>query len=488
MKPQGQGAKKLTPAFLRRYAQDNRGAVYIMVAAGLFATLVAVGLAVEFSNYNTYKSRFRNALDQAVLAVASTGGSVENVNQYAMEYFKTNLPNGGAGLNLEEFNVTSNAENTEWRGKASGTIDTSIAGIVGIGSVELNHEAVAAWDNTIKTEIVAMVDVSGTMCANFRRTKQVDGTTVIDFVPDRSCVKLHMMQEGLRSIVDIGVGYTVAGKGKAVEPVFAIGLVPFTYKVRLPNPRAVPAFLLAGERQTIEVPDPRVTCSGRRCSSAGEIVVEGDPNYFTDLSDVDAFGPRQQAVLPLRDIKGAADKQAFLRDIDNLVSRNNAEFERRFMKRSSLGAHIAGLMLDPRYNGMFGGVQPRAFGAPKTEKIVIMMTDSANLGCCFTNWPDNNFRNNYIYSYSDDHRHLVGGPGQPGVCQQMKDAGIQIYTVLLDVEESDANARGGEIIEAFEGCATSKDYAFRVPYNDSATLKEVYTIIGRSLMKLRLTE
>jgi hypothetical protein len=269
--------------------------------------------------------------------------------------------------------------------------------------------------------------------------------------------------------------------------------------------------LLEGERQTIEVDDPRgrggncpttvvrsltrgtttttaTTAGWSSCGTDGKITIQGDPNYFTDLSDVDAFGPRLQSVLPLRDIRNASDKQAFLNDIDRLVSSNNAEFERRFMKRSSLGTHIAGLMLDPRYNSMFGGVMPRNFGTPKTEKIVIMMTDSANLGCCYTNWPENNFRNNYIYSYSDDHQHLVGRPGQPGVCQQMKDAGIQIYTVLLDVEEGDANARGGEIIEAFESCATSRDYAFRVPYNDTATLKEVYTIIGRSLMKLRLTQ
>jgi Flp pilus assembly protein TadG len=466
-------------SLMLRFARDQLGAVYIMVAAGLFATVVSVGMAVELSNYNNYKSRFRNALDQAVLAVASTGGTVEDINQYAMEYFKTNLPEGGKGLTLEEFNVTANATNSEWRGKATGRINTSIGNIIGIGSLELSHEAVAAWDNRVKTEIVAMVDVSGTMCANFQRTRQQNGTTAIDFIPDRNCVKLHMMQEGLRNIVDIGVGYIGSGKGKVAEPVFAVGLVPFTYKVRLPNPGAVPAFLLAGERQT---------CIGRRCTSGTTLQVAGDPNYFTNLSDVDADGPRLQSVLPLRDIKGESDKAAFLKDIDNLVSKNNAEFERRFMKRSSLGTQIAALMLDPRYNGMFGGVMPRAFGAANTEKVVIMMTDSANLGCCYTNWPANNFRNNYIYSYKDDHEHLVGTTNQPGVCQQMKDAGIQIYTVLLDVEEADANARGGEIIEAFEGCATNKDYAFRVPYNDKATLKEVYTIIGRSLMKLRLTE
>lgn len=446
---------------LRQFSGDASGAVFIMVALALTVILTATGVAVEMSRYSKAKAQFNHALDQAVLAAAAQSGEAPaDIETYARRYFETNLQSDGIDVKISEFTVSSDAGKVVWKGDAKGTMDTVFSQVLGVNAMNLSHNVTVKWDDSTKTELVAMVDVSGTMCANFERTKNQNGSTSIDFVPDRSCTKLNMMKEALREITTIGVGY-----GPDLDVSYKVGIVPFTYKVRVPNPTKVPAFLLNAER------------------AAGF-----GANYYTNLADAQENGPALPAVTPLTPVFDAASKAAVLKKIDAIATSNNQEFNRAFMKRSSLGAQISALMLDPRYHGMFGGEKPAQFGAPNTEKIVILMTDSANLGCCFTNWPQGNFRNHYIYSYGPDHKKLVGEPGKIGLCEQMKDAGIEIYTVLLDVNRSDMDARGSEIVDAFQSCASTEKHAFEVPRNDRAKLKEVYKQIGKNLIKLRISE
>jgi len=443
----------------QRFSGNEQGALAIFVALCLTVMLTASGVAFEMSKYTKAKARFNNALDQALLAAAAANPS--DLTQYAKNYFMTNLSEQGLQANVSKFTINVNGDKSLWTAEAEGTMNTSFASFVGVDAMSLKHKASVAWDASTTTELVAMVDVSGTMCANFQRMQTEDGATVVDFVPDRGCTKINQMKEALKQITGIGIGYT----GGGAAPSYKVGIVPFTYKVKLPNPDKVPAFLVQGEKD------------------AGY----GD-DYFKDLTDAEGGGPPLPLVTSLMSIGSATDKQNFLNKVAALSTPDNQEFARPFMKRSSMGAELSAMMLDPEYNAMFGGEKPAEFGAPNTKKIVIMMTDSANLGCCFTNWPETNFRNHYIYSYSPDHNALVGANGQAGICKAMKEKGIEIYTVLLDVNPADMDARGAEIVQSFKDCASDPDHAFEVPRNDEAKLKQAYTIIGKAIMKLRLTE
>ena len=445
---------------LRRLHTAQQGSVLIMVALGLGAIMSVTGLVFEISNYASAKSRFTNAVDQALLAAAAAHS--DNPTAYATEYLTTNMNETAKNVVIESFSVTVSNNSTIWSAKAKGFLKTSIAGIVGVSQFDLEHNATVQFDTSTVSEIVAMVDVSGTMCANFKRTQQEDGKIVIDFVPDETCQKLAMMKEGLSQIAKIGVGYSADAQGKAA---YKVGIVPFTYKIKVPNPAAVPEFMYQGEKD------------------AGY-----GTDYFTNVSDAEMTGGPIPMVQPLKAIANEADKAELLESINKISSSTAAEFERTAWKRSALGAQIAGLMLDPRHHDIFGGEKPADFGAPNTKKILIMMTDSANLGCCYTNWPAGNFRNHFIYSYNPDHKLLVGGNGQSGVCKQMKEAGIEIFTVLLDVNRADMDEGGNEIVDSFAECASDPAHAFEVAYNDQAKLKEVYGAIGKALIKLRLTE
>lgn len=447
----------------QRFRAAQSGAALVLVAVSLGVMMTVIALAFETSRYAAAKSRFNNAVDQALLAAAAAHAT--DPTGYARQYFNTNLNETAQNVQLTSFTVTTDAGNTIWTASAKGVLGTSIAGIIGVKSMALSHTATVEWDNTTTSEIVAMVDVSGTMCAHFQRNVDKNGSVAVDFVPDQSCQKLSMMQNALSQIATIGIGYS--GNAKDL-PAYKVGVVPFTYKISLPNPAAVATtapFLLKGEQD------------------AGY-----GSDYFTNLADAVADAGPLPPVLPLKSIRNADDKAALLKSIAAVTTGDNQEFNRPAWKRSSLGAEISGLLLDPRYHTLFGGEKPAAFGTANTNKIVIMMTDSANLGCCFTNWPSTNFRNHYMYSYHPDHLQLAGDAQSPGVCKQMKDAGIEIYTVLLDVNRDDMDARGAEIVDAFEHCASDSSHVFEIPYGDEKTLETAYQTIGKALIKLRLAK
>ncbi len=445
---------------MRRLAESQHGSVLILVALGIGAIMSVTGLVFEISNYASAKSRFNNAVDQALLAAAAAHS--DNPTEFATQYLRTNLNETAKNVALESFSVSVSNNNTIWRASAKGTLKATIGGIIGITQFTLLHDAEVQWDTSTVSEIVAMVDVSGTMCAHFVRNQQDNGKAAIDFVPDQTCQKLAMMKEGLSQITKIGVGYSVAADGKAA---YKVGIMPFTYKIRVPNPSAVPPFMYKGEQD------------------AGY-----GSDYYTYLGDAEADAGPLPSVVPLKAIATEGDKAALMESINNITSGNADEFKRPAWKRSALAAEMSGLMLDPRYNDIFGGEKPAEFGAPNTKKIVIMMTDSANIGCCYTNYPPGNFRGHYIYSYHPDHLQLVGDGGKAGVCKQLKDAGVEVYTVLLDVNRDDMDAGGEEIVNSFQQCATDPSHAFEIAYGDEAKLKEVYGVIGKALIKLRLTQ
>lgn len=443
---------------MQRFCRDERGAIAVFVAIIMGALLTGTGIAYEMSKYSKAKSRFNNAVDQALLAAAAA--NVPDVQTYATNYLKTNMAQSGLeDVTVTKFNVIAQGEAT-WKADGVATMSTVFGKFLGKETLLLEHSAKVTWDDSVMTEMVAMVDVSGTMCANFERIQQEDGSTVVDFVPDRSCTKLNQMKESLKNIATIGVGIPPGG-----QPSYAVGIVPYTYKLALPHPEKVPAPLVQVE------------------NDAGY----GD-NYYTSLADAEGTGPALPKVVSLTPIANETDKANMLKKIEALSTADNQEFNRPFMKRSSLGALFSAYLLDPDYKEMFEGVTPRAFGTANTRKIVIMMTDSANLGCCFTNWPETNFRNHYIYSYKEDHDQLVGENGKQGICKAMKDQGIEVFTLLLDVDRRDMDARGNEIVDAYKACASGPDHAFEVPRNDKQKLKEAYTIIGKSIMQLRLVE
>lgn len=446
-------------SFMRRLSRNEQGAIALFLVFAITTLIIAAATAYEMSRFTKAKARFNNAIDQALLATASAYST--DPSTYGTKYFNTNFSQELGNIKVTRLTFNSYNNNINWRAVGSATMPTVFGKFVGIKQLELGHKAEVSWGG--KAEIVAMVDVSGTMCSQFKRIAQADGSTAIDIEPDPRCTKLNQMKEGLKQIIDIGVGYN----GKPGTPAYKTGIIPYTFKVKVRNPAAIPPSMIAGE------------------TSGGY-----GNTYYTNLSDAEFSGPPLPEVVPLMDINNESDKNAFLAKVDGISTANNQEINRPFMKRSSVGAAFSALMLDPDHRAIFGGSTPDAF-ASNTRKIVILMTDTANLGCCFTNWPADNFRNHYVYSHTPDHEALVGAGADMdgGLCKAMKDQGIEIFTVLFDVDRRDMDARGEQIVESFKKCASEPQMAFEIPFSKDATppkLKEAYTIIGKSIMSLQL--
>lgn len=470
--------KRIKRAFLSMRSKlapmDNEsGGVLIMVAISFGVLVSAIALSTELSNYANAKSRFIQAVDEATLAAAASNS--DNPLAYGTEYLRANMNLQAANfygdvlrsgnMTVTNFTITPNADRSQWDAVADATLQTSFGSLLGVGNLTLHHKASVAWDKTSTSEIVGMVDISGFSCTRVQRTQQADNTMSIDFTADRSCTKLHMMNEALKNITSIGVNYASAD-GQVTNPVYKVGIVPFSYKVKLPNPQNLPSILTAGED--------------------GFSQFGGGNRYFQYTADAENgnIAPLP-SVIPLTWVRNAADKSALLAKIDGLVSSDNKEFNRPFMVRPTLGAMVAALMLDPDYHNLYGGEMPAAFHTAKNDKIVIMLTDVGHLGCCFTN-VEGDFSKHYVYSYGQDHDDLLRSDGIGTVCTELRNQGVEVYAILFDVKAQDAGANGNQILDGYKACATDSSHYFEVQTGDTETLNRITSVVGRAIMKLKL--
>ena len=281
------------------------------------------------------------------------------------------------------------------------------------------------------------------------------------YLPDYNCKKLNAMKRAMHHVIDNGFAVI-----KDIEnPVFYAGVVPFNHKVKLPSNR-VPAPLQHAELHS------------------------GDKDYYRNFEDAEPLSP----IIPLTAMRHQSDKTTLKRSISRIKQSPTG----LGWTRSNVATLTAAIMLDNRYHSYFGGVRPTNFHANDVDKIVVMMTDGANIGCCYAAHEEGNFDNQYLYLYQMDNLHLTGKIQQSiykkwhekyhmgarqGLCDQMKKAGIIVYSVVYDVNDNDP---GGKAIgNAYKGCAHSKQHFFDV--KSEKDLKNAYQTIAQSLLRIRIT-
>lgn len=445
-----------------RIIKKQEGSILAIAAAAILTIMAITGAAVDVSRYLTVKSKFRHSVDSALISAAAVSRS-QDVNEVARRYFQANFPAEYMdSFVLSAISVTAHPETLEWEAEATGVMMTTFADFVGMDRVTLHHRARVQWDTSRRVEAVFAVDTSASMCMNVEHgNARANGDFILKFTPDNSCRKLNAMKDALKYVIDNGFAAAQGVGG----PTFSVGIVPFNHKVKLPNRSVIPPSLAAIENSN----------------------AKGDRNYYTRFNDAE---PLTQ-VTPLKDITSDADKQALKAAVDALDQRPEGEG----WTRSNIAAQTAALMLDPDYHATFGGARPFAFG--DSDKVVVMMTDGTNMGCCFAVHPEGNYDNQYLYLYEIDNAHLTGlakapamqrwaaqyGLPNKGICDQMKDAGITIYSVVYDVDDRDPGGR--EVKEAFKYCASNPEFFFDVL--SDTDLKLAYQTISQSFLKLRLT-
>jgi hypothetical protein len=124
-------------------------------------------------------------------------------------------------------------------------------------------------------------------------------------------------------------------------------------------------------------------------------------------------------------------------------------------------------MLSPRWSSVFDGEHtPRLYCAEKLKKIAVLMTDGE-----FNLFYAKNASGNAVQGDSVTQAKAL--------CDGMKGAGIEVYTVGFKLDNATA-------IATMKYCASGADYAFLA--EDSATLEAAFREVAFRAVPIRLTK
>lgn len=453
----------------KRFGRDQRGSILLMAAGGIAMLTVLVGFAVDIARYVNLNSKFKNAADAALLAAISVSLDEDrDLNDVATRFFEANFPTSNRGdLTVNQIKIEKDSANLEWTATVDAEIKLLFGQLVGVDTMRVSHKVKVAWDIRQRIEAVFTLDTSASMCMQVGRSPRGDdkGVNILSFEPypgaetdPSKCLKLQKMKTAMNYVLDKGIAAVNLKGGGAL---FNVGIVPYNHKINFTAAKGIPK----------------------------PLADYAPPGYFNNLEDAKPLSP----MIPLMAVNSADDKKK----LDNLVNNITQNSTGLGWTRSNIAVWTAALMLDPAYASSFGGETPAALQTANTDKIVVMMTDGSNVSCCYAAYPEGDFTNQYLYMYEPDNAHLVGIDKVPsmskwqsayniptkGLCQQMKDQGIKIYSVVLDVQDNDPG--GKEIKDVYKECASSEQFYFDV--RDTDELELAYKTIANSLLRLRIS-
>jgi hypothetical protein len=424
----------------------------LMFAVVMVPVVFAAGVgAVSFNAYSKEGAYLQSAIDQAVLAAIITDDKARGRDKIAKEVLMSAYPykytsrRGVKKVTVVDF-TEEFPPGEELTIKMTGKVKLENL----FGTYELERTGTAER-NVQNVEAVITMASSGTMCALKERTEtDGDGNTLITLSPDPSCADFNSMKEGVKDFLESVHKNDTIGK-------FKLGLVPFNVKVKMPDLDKIPPTLSANEPE----------------------------GYYSSVTDAEPLSE----VLPLTKTTGK------LKEMREIIDGLEQTEQGLAWSRTDIGTHVAALMLDPDHKEYFpGGEEPEEFGKKKTRKVVIIMGDGANIGCCYTNWPPGDFSNQYVYDYTPYN------DAQLAICQALKAVDVEIFSILFNVEDTDI---GGAVIDnVFARCASGgyaeygveeKDYNCRLkencyPVKTTEDLATAYRQIAQAFYSPVITE
>lgn len=548
---------------MKNIIKNEEGNVAIMIVTfiGVIAVALLTGL-IDISKGSNLKAQFDQNVDNALIAAVSstTAGDAEKT-ALAKQYFASNMPDG-EGFKLNSLKITTVGDSFEIAGNA--TVDEgSFLSKIFDGGATFTKTAKAKWSGSKSSEIVFVANVSGTMCT---KDVSVSGEDKYKFEKVENCSavgtasKFNAMKNGFKYMIDAAIGAAEMVKQTSTgtaQYLYKVGIVPFNHKVKMPTrstvasivqlPSGRKAGFIAGKPVTEQYTNfaesnlfvdgwdsiKRVTtmvkkCRKGKCSQVPyttNSLPAGLQNLPTSMQipvalrasegalgatyylNFDDAGPLPM-VYPLINVTEKSDKAHMISFIDSMYQ----DYQGEGWNRSNIGLLTAGLMLDPAQNSSFGGQMPKGFDDAGNEKIVVLISDGANTGCCFASFPGESFEKQYLYEYAVDNAHMIGvqkwkdiggdwkdswnqkySMPAKGVCEILKDSGVKIYTVALGINQNNPMRKKSE--DVLKACASDMNpqndedgegYFYSVAEDDTEGLEKVYDKIASSLIKLKL--
>lgn len=455
-----------------RFAGGKRGNVTITFALTVLPLLLAVGAAIDMIRADEAKTALQSVADAAALAAGASPSTTEAELRYiAEDYVSRNFSPGTVkSIDSMEFSTADDTQTIAVQLK--GEFPTSFFALVGVTTFDINVKATVERAADGPLELVMALDITDSM--------SLDG-------------KLEALKSAATKLTQ---SVMVSDNAK-------VGIVPFSDYLNIGLSRRNEFWVDVPDDKTstatecdTEYPDKQncsiepVTCfkDGVEGSCEEEVCESwGDPvqTNCAVRTDVDTWdGCVASRAESLRSSIGSVstpypgvlekcgpeiqtltdDESTVLSVIDNLYVWGNT--------------HIP--------SGLIWGWNMLTPEEPLTEardaseiadlggrKVLVLMTDGSNTT---SPYGADEYRLNAETSYGDA---TYANQLTTTLCDNIKDEGIEIYTVLFDVTDQ-------SVTSLLEDCASAPANSFVAA--DSDELIDAFSAIGKAVKQLRLTE
>lgn len=454
-----------------RFVGDRGG--NFAVITGLTASVMAMGVGFGVNILQAYhlKSAMLTALDAAVTSTArdlTTGKVVEKDARALIQAFvQSNMPqsfDANGTLTLGEVVI----DRTERTIQATLTSKVELAFPLFSETSPTVAVTSAAIYSDKKLEVAMMLDITGSMDGQKIRDLRSAATNAVDLILD------GQDKNNPRSRVAI-VPYSESVNAGALA---SVAVYDETTRAGADLPPPIDAPILASARGPIDscATERKLANGSPDNGDDGPYTQRRDPQgkiYLARVNRDDRLGICPTARLtPL-----TADADALKRTIGS--------FRARGWTAGGVGAQWASYMLSPKWRGAIRdaglGKGPEDFNSQKVSKVAILMTDG---------------QFNTAYAGVAQNTAVVGIQGNrsrsnaEAICTNMKDNGIDVYTIGFDLNSPDMSAaERQQAKDVLKACASPDANNIRHYFEAStgSELDAAFKEIIRNAERLALT-
>lgn len=438
----------------------NGANVTVLFALFIVPVVGGVGAAVDYSHANSVKTAMQAAADSTALMLAKAIGSgtltSSQINQMANDYFAASFNRPETqGLSVSATYTTSNGQKVTLN--ATGQVKTDFMKIMGVSSVTVGVNALAAWGNGTKMQVALALDNTGSM-AEYNKMSSLKAAThsLLDQIKAAASQPNDVNVAIIPFSRDVNVGATMSNivapwidwsdwdteNGSDVNTQICTKVAT---KKGKPSSRCVGS--------TTWVPAPHTTWNG--------CITDRDQNYdVTNTSPNPAdnqlppssastlFPADQYDACPTAMMGLTNNWSALNSKVDQMVPNGNTN--------QSIGLAWAWQALSP------GPPMNAPVKAPDVQQIIILLTDGLNTQ---DRW--------YNDQASIDARQKI-------LCNNIKAAGVTLYTIQVDIGRNDP------VSTLLQGCASKPEYFYLL--TSAGEIASVFNQIGTNVSKLRLAQ